>query len=365
MSIGTRRLVRGSYPPGDVTFLLTDISDRIVEQPVESREAWLQSGVAHYSETLPVEYRPSAEYLALFHELLAAQSHEIALLTAVLGERLLEETDQPVLASLARAGTPVGVLLRRWMARRGVDAAHYSVSIVRDRGIDSNALRWITQRHDPRRIRFIDGWTGKGVIATELRRAAQEFPAIDPRLAVLADPGWCSELFATRDDVLIPSATLNATVSGLVSRTVLNDLIGPEDFHGAKSYPELAAEDLSQHFVDTVTQAFDGVSEDEIAATGRAARSAPPPDHRGRRIVEALQREHGLPDINLVKPSIGEATRVLLRRVPFLLLVDPTTTQPLGHLRRLAADRGVPVEERTGLGYAACALIRPTRSTPQ
>ncbi len=41
--------------------------------------------------------------------------------------------------------------------------------------------------------------------------------------------------FGTREDFLIPSACLNSTVSGLVSRTVLNDdLIGPADFHGAK-----------------------------------------------------------------------------------------------------------------------------------
>ncbi|MBJ8193981.1 hypothetical protein JDS79_45615, partial [Bacillus cereus] len=54
-------------------------------------------------------------------------------------------------------------------------------------------------------------------------------------LAVLADPGRCSETFGTREDYLIPSACLNSTVSGLMSRTVLrDDLIGPDDFHGAK-----------------------------------------------------------------------------------------------------------------------------------
>ena len=39
---------------------------------------------------------------------------------------------------------------------------------------------------------------------------------------MLADPGHCCELYGTRDDFLIPSACLNATVSGLVSRTVLS-----------------------------------------------------------------------------------------------------------------------------------------------
>ena len=62
-------------------------------------------------------------------------------------------------------------------------------------------------------------------------------------LAVLADPGHCVRTFGTRDDFLIASACLNSTVSGLVSRTVLNPkFLGPGDFHGAKFYRELAGE---------------------------------------------------------------------------------------------------------------------------
>ena len=59
---------------------------------------------------------------------------------------------------------------------------------------------------------------------------------------MLADPGRCAATFGTRDDWLIPSACLNSTVSGLVSRTVLNArLLRPDQYHGAKFYAELAA----------------------------------------------------------------------------------------------------------------------------
>ena len=62
----------------------------------------------------------------------------------------------------------------------------------------------------------------------------------DSSLAVLADPCGYSNVYGIRDDFLIPSACLNSTVSGLVSRTVLrDDLIGKDDFHGAKFYKEL------------------------------------------------------------------------------------------------------------------------------
>ena len=56
----------GSYPAEDVTFLLKDISGLLPETGTDDREAAIQGG-RHYSEMLPVEYHPTAEYEALFH----------------------------------------------------------------------------------------------------------------------------------------------------------------------------------------------------------------------------------------------------------------------------------------------------------
>ncbi len=124
--------------------------------------------------------------------------------------------------------------MRRWARfRHGLDLPHYAVSIVRGRGIDANALRWLADRHDPADVVFVDGWTGKGAITRELAAALRDFEAtdgvtgFDPEIAVLADPGSCVRTYGTRDDFLIPSACLNSTVSGLISRTVLRaDLVG-------------------------------------------------------------------------------------------------------------------------------------------
>ncbi|NED05321.1 phosphoribosyltransferase, partial [Streptomyces sp. SID6648] len=69
---------------------------------------------------------------------------------------LAERSPRPVLVSLARAGTPVGVLMRRWAHfRHGLDLPHYAVSIVRGRGIDANALRWLAAHHDPADVVFV------------------------------------------------------------------------------------------------------------------------------------------------------------------------------------------------------------------
>ncbi len=47
---------------------------------------------------------------------------------------LAERGTEAVLVSLARAGTPVGILMRRWARyAHGLDLPHYAVSIVRAR----------------------------------------------------------------------------------------------------------------------------------------------------------------------------------------------------------------------------------------
>lgn len=345
----------GSYAADEVGWLLTDLSGVELEAPTEEREEAVQSGGAHYAESLPVEFQPDEAYLAVYRSALDATAARLARAVGTVTELVLRERGPGVvLASLARAGTPVGILLRRWaQARHGVDLPHYAVSIVRGRGIDTLALAHLAEHHDPARVVFVDGWTGKGAINRELAAALAGTP-FDPDLAVLADPGRCARTFGTREDWLIASACLNSTVSGLVSRTVLNDrLIGPGQYHGAKFYRELAGADVSNAFLDAVTAAFPLVDDT----------SEPPdrePDHAGWAAVERIVDEHGIGDVNLVKPGVGETTRVLLRRVPWKVLVRAGAPEAdLAHVRLLAAQRGVPVEEVGDLPYSCVGLIHP------
>jgi hypothetical protein len=352
----------GSYEPRDITPLLTELAGASLELPAEQRERLMQNG-GHYAETLPIEFRPTARYEELFEALLAAHSDRIALLTRVLARLVAAAQPDPVLVSLARAGTPVGVLLRRALELDGVDAPHYTVSIVRERGLDERALRYLVERHEPRRLVFVDGWTGKGAIQRELELALAAFEQaggapIAARLAVLADPAHVTMLCATRADELIPSACLNSTVSGLMSRTIIRpDLLGPGAFHGVRIYREFAGSDVSRRFVDTISARFGAVA-GAIEEAVAAALALPPADGRGLREVQQVQREEAIADVHRVKPGIGETTRVLLRRVPDAILVDPRRRDRLAHVLMLAEERGVAIRERRSEVYACFGLIR-------
>jgi hypothetical protein len=353
----------GSYRADEVGWLLTDLSAAAIEAPVEEREEAIATGGAHYAESLPIEYQPSDDYLALYEAALAESAGRLAHAVGVVTELLLSQRGHDiVLASLARAGTPIGILMRRWAAQmHGLGLPHYAVSIVRGRGIDTVALDYLARHHDPDSVVFVDGWTGKGAITRELAAAlCAHASGFNPELAVLADPGHCVSIFGTREDYLIPSACLNSTVSGLVSRTVLNaDLIGPGQFHGAKFYRNLASADVSGDFLDAVSSQFDvvraAVDRDwpGLAAADRA------PTWAGWAAVQRIADSYGMGDLTLVKPGIGETTRVLLRRVPWKILAHAGAGADLAHVRVLAAQRGVDVVEVDDLPYSCVGLIHP------
>lgn len=113
---------------------------------------------------------------------------------------------------------------------------------------------------------------------------------------------------------------LNATVTGLISRTFhRRDVIGDSDFHGA-AY-----------------------------------------------VVQEIAKAYLVDDINFIKPGIGEATRVLLRRIPWKVLINPKykDVDELKHIIQLAYEKGVSVEASSvDLGnYKACGIIKNLSDT--
>ncbi|MHB8126807.1 MAG: cysteine protease StiP family protein [Desulfitobacteriaceae bacterium] len=355
----------GSYSPNDVVFLLKDLKGLIDETGLQQREENIQSG-GHYSEMLPIEYQPTLDYMKLFYKMLNESAGKVALAVGKVSELILKRNGPKViLVSLARAGTPIGVLIKRYILNYyGLDLFHYSISIIRDKGIDENALHYIIQKHPEAKLQFIDGWTGKGTITSVLSQACRMFESqygypLDDDLAVLADPGHCVQTFGTREDFLIPSACLNSTVSGLISRTVCrDDLIGENDFHGAKFYQELREDDVSNLFINRITTEFKTIREKAIKEVAKHYENYPSVTWQGLKDIKLIQERLGIEDINFIKPGVGETTRVLLRRLPWKILVDKCSNPNLRHILVLALDKGVVVEEYPQLTYSCCGIVK-------
>ena len=355
----------GSYSPEDVVFLLKDISGLVPEWDNHKREEAIQSGT-HYSEMLPVEYQPRPEYIELFHQMLYATGAKIALAVGIVAEEILRVKGKSlVLVSLARAGTPIGILIKRYLQEKyDISLPHYSISIIRGKGIDENAILYMMQEHPGFTLQFIDGWTGQGAITAELTKACQEFNQkydshLEADLAVLADPGHCVRLYGTREDFCIPSACLNSTVSGLISRTVhRRDLIGKLDFHGAKFYKQWREEDVSGLFIERIVSHFKNIGCEAAAAAEELLKKEELPSWAGIEKIKELQQIFEIPDINMIKPGVGETTRVLLRRIPWKILVDDKNNPNLQHILLLAQERKVEVQEFSGMSYSCCGLIK-------
>lgn len=344
--------MRSSYKDDDVILLLKDITRLVKPLPTKVRERKIQLGT-HYCEMLPLEYEPSEAYLKIYNTALAMYAQETADAVARVSEIILKEKgDRLVIVSLARAGTPIGILIKRFIKRKyGIDIPHYSLSIIRGRGIDKTAVKYILERHDAKEIQFVDGWVGKGAIFKELEMALIDYPQISKELAVLADPAYITDLCGTHNDILIPSSCLNATVSGLISRTFLReDIIKDNDFHGAAYHGELSSEDKTYEFIECIENLFDL----NIEPLNQLKKKF------GIGEVYRLAERYGIQDINLIKPGIGETTRVLLRRVPWKILIsnEYRNNTELRHIYQLAQEKNVPIEYVKLDNYKCCGLIK-------
>ncbi|MGR9088155.1 MAG: cysteine protease StiP family protein [Gammaproteobacteria bacterium] len=355
----------GSYSASDVQFLLKPID--VESTPIDVKEVLIQSGQRHYSELLTHETLPSRDYLDLFHQALALNRKRMAGHVLQLAARIRAARPHGMaLVSLARAGTPIGVLLKHTLKRHfGIDAAHYSISIIRDIGIDRNALRYILHRHGPEELTFIDGWTGKGVIARQLALSLEDFAASDgveipADLFVLADLSGDATVTASTEDYLIPSSILNSIVSGLISRSVFSrNPNQAADFHGCYFYHEFRPYDLSNRFI---SEMLDSIEQSQSG--GRSAFDHPSRIDSGQlkrqsqQFLDWIGQRYGIINPNYIKPGIGEATRVLLRRKSDRLLLREKHSDDTRHLYWLASAKHVPIEIVDSLPYRAAALIQ-------
>jgi hypothetical protein len=369
----------GSYLKEDVEILLKEIN--IEEIDVKIKEKKIQNQSTHYSEMISPEYIPSKEYIKVFYESMELNKNKVATNVIQLSNYIKNKCDKPILISLARAGTPIGVLLQRTLTQEfNINSKHYTISIIRDKEIDNNALNYIllkeSEKHGitinevSKRIFFIDGWTGKGVINRELHKFINLYNTlkgtqISPNLLVLADISGKSNITATFEDYLIPSAALNSTVSGLISRSILNkEFINKTDFHGCKYYKEFESNDLSLWFIDEIMKEIklvlnnDFYKNVEVYQTINIVEENNELSKKSELFLLNIQKKYNIKDINHIKPGIGETTRVLLRRVPDIIILKDINSKETKHIVKLANEKQIQLIEDENLLYKSVGLIK-------
>lgn len=353
----------GSYRSEEVTFLMRRLY--LDATPLEDRERLIQSGKSHYSEMIGPEDAPTRERLRLFRDCLASNAETMAAGICTLADGMAASAPDRELAvvSIARAGTPVGVLLwhRLREAYPDLEVKHYSISVIRDRGVDYAAVKKIVETHPPESLRFVDGWTGKGTIADELRNSIsgwKEAPKnLSPGLWVPLDVCGAAEFAASTQDYLIPSTLLGGTLSGLVSRSVLpRGEEGGSEYHGYVPLDSLRRYDLSRWFIGEMMGRIRAIPVGKTPPPNASA-GASRREETFRFLDEMLTRQN-LQDRNRIKLGIGETVRVLLRRKPRCVYMSASANPTDAALiRRLAALRNVPVETEGGLAFDALAVI--------
>lgn len=348
--------MKSTFKTSDCIYLLKDLTGVMQFTSFDEKEKNIQAGV-NYSEMITEEAPIENDINQIFEKILYNNADKLACYVGIVAEQIYMRGQKDcVIVSLARAGSPIGAIIKRYIKfKYNIELPHYSISIIRGRGIDKNALNYIRMQHPKAIITFIDAWTGKGSISRELRKAIAEYniennTTISSDLAVLADPARLSVIAGTNRDVCIPNACLNSTISGLVSRTILNEqYISHKDFHGAVRYDHLSNIDMTNHFLNIIENSFSVKNEMPIDCKRDSCVNI---------ILDKIKLDFPNIDINKVKLSIGESSRALIRRKPYKVLVKNIDNPDLSFVLYLAKKKNVDIVIYDTMDYECITLIQ-------
>lgn len=168
-----------------------------------------------------------------------------------LHDRLLEKilsavpASQPIVfVSILRAGVFIARGLSERMQRHGYpEAPVTALGLFHEAGFDFSAFSAIVRDYPGCFPVFVDGWTGRGVVARELKKAYVEWKKDSgekglpgtPLLATLVDPGRHGDLYGTDRDTPVPCAHFTAPEVFGFSRAFIKNHF---EMWSAYTYPE-------------------------------------------------------------------------------------------------------------------------------
>lgn len=336
-------MIKSSYDQKDVTFLIKDLTGQVTPVSIEEKDKRVKNG--EFERSIMIEEYPiSEEYSKLVWDSMLPYAKQTAIAVGNVAEQIYKiKGNDLVLVSIIRAGIPIGILVKRYLKQKyNVDIPHYAISLVK--GLDKNAMNYILSKHKAEGIQFLDGWTGKGTVTKELVESAKEYKGVDASLAVLSDAIGVSKYCGCREDIAIPSAPLNASITGLISITIFNnDLVSDTDFHGAMYLEHLESIDKSMDYINLIESHFDFNCKALFE------------EYKTVNEIQKIADNLNVP-LKLLNPGINEAARAILRRNLKKLLVQDKNDFHVQCIIKLAKLKNVSVEEYPLTNYKAVSL---------
>lgn len=274
------------------------------------------------------EPKPNETFNQLLLEQLSLRGPHISGLHERLVTKITNQIDleKLLLVGILRAGLYVSTGLARRLEYRGVRVPVVALGLFHEAGIDQTALENILRDYPNRIPVFIDGWTGRGVVARELKQSVP-----DALLATLVDPGHYGDLWATDIDTLVESAHFTSTETLGFSRAFITD---PQKMWKAYKYPNSLCD---IHLLN----AWDSVFDCEPAVIQEIGR---PQNLRGLLIF--------LTSISTGEPSswkvnVNEVVRSLVNRNPKELIIGTTVQEAKSSIPTVvykAQKREIPIQ---------------------
>jgi hypothetical protein len=303
----------------------------------------------------------NAAFMRLYQEALDRNKERVALDAVRIARALAKEHGKEfAVLSLMRAGTVAGVLVQRALKLLGCQTQHYATNVVQ--GLRCNeALDYIRTRHADDKVVFLDGWTGKGSVAGQLKEFVSAYNAsraahVSPRLVVLSDPGGVSNLAAGGDEYLLPHALLRVTASGLFSGAIVDaDAQKLGAFDACIFYDNLHDDDVTTEHIAEITammpQHLDAPPASWTDADRARLRAV------GLQFIEDSRRVYG--QKTRVRPGLCEAARALVKCYPTMVLRLRDASDPdVAGLIALAESKGYEIAVDAGMPYRAAVMVQ-------
>ena len=344
----------GSMTDGRCIFLLKDVKGLVPVLSAEEKRKRVSIGL-DAQDFLAQDPAVPPETLKLFREKARDNSVRIAECVGRLAEKIYRDSDaEPVLVSLVRGGIMTGALCKHYIEKYyGKKIPHYALSLIRGVGIDENALSDIIKRHGDKRIRFIDGWTGSGLISKELDSFVTEYnlknnTEIDSRLAVLSDTSCVCQICGTREDIFLPECCLNGTICGLLSSVCLCGSTSDDDYHGAIILDDLESEDQTGWYYELICGNMRKIEINSVYSEV---------EFYGRQLQERICEELELDCAKRVRLGLGESTRAIFRTRLKELLVKDLDNEDNAYILHLSTEKGISIRQYDTGKYNCIAIL--------